>query len=46
MSSPGSWSKMDRATVRPPKPESKIPIGASRGVVVTATSYEFLGHRA
>ncbi|GGU29085.1 hypothetical protein GCM10007979_30020 [Nocardioides albus] len=25
-----SWSITDRATVRPPKPESKIPIGASR----------------
>lgn len=41
MSSPGSWSKIDLATVSPPKPESKIPMGASRVVEVTATSYEF-----
>src|SRR3954447_17992964 len=29
MSSCGSWSITARATVSPPKPESKIPIGAS-----------------
>ena len=29
MSSYGSWSITARATVSPPKPESKMPIGAS-----------------
>jgi hypothetical protein len=27
MDSLGSWSMMDRATVRPPTPESKTPMG-------------------
>src|SRR5512140_2330990 len=37
MSSPGSWSSRARATVSPPKPESKTPMGAS--VVVTCTDF-------
>src|SRR4051795_11112029 len=36
----GSWSMTDRATVRPPKPESKMPMGASTvpGPVMVCTA--------
>jgi hypothetical protein len=33
MDSPGNWSLIARATVKPPTPESKIPIGASVTVI-------------
>jgi hypothetical protein len=36
MSSFGSWSITARATVSPPKPESKIPIGASESGLTAA----------
>src|SRR4051794_18656402 len=37
MDSVGNWSRTARATVSPPTPESKIPMGASAPVVVGMT---------
>src|SRR6478735_938964 len=39
----GSWSMTDRATVSPPNPESKIPIGASRSAAVWSGTRARLG---
>ena len=36
--SPGSWSMIARATVRPPTPESKMPIGAVTSGELTAST--------
>src|SRR5450830_253777 len=41
MDSFGNWSMIARATVSPPTPESKIPIGAPEFITGSATGVEF-----
>jgi hypothetical protein len=41
----GNWSMMDRATVRPPTPESKTPMGRDPSKGLGATLFRISGLR-